>query len=43
MSDFVTKTMLLNLTFCFILTFSQWNLINLGAEVHLRMPKIIQI
>ena len=32
---FHEKSMFLNLTHCFILTFSQWNLINLGVEVHL--------
>ena len=31
---FCEKSMFLNLTHCLILAFSQWNLINLGVEVH---------
>ena len=41
MADFSEKSMFLNLTHCLILSFFQWNLINLGVEVHFQMPKIM--
>ena len=28
----------LNLTYCFTLTFSQWHLVNLGVEIYFKMP-----
>ena len=37
------KWMFLNLTYCFILTFSQWHLVNLGVQKYLSMPEIRQI
>ena len=37
----IVKIYVLNLTYCFILTVSQWHLVNLGVEVHLRTPEIM--
>ena len=31
--------MLLNLTYCFILTFSRWYLVNVGVHIHLDQAK----
>ena len=35
MVRFWDKLMFLNLTYCLMLTFSQWYLVNLGVEIHL--------
>ena len=35
--------MLLHLTYCFILTFSQSHLVNSGVLIHFQMPEIMQI
>ena len=40
---FRENSMFLNLAHCFILTFSQWHLVNLGVEIHLFKPEIIKI
>ena len=33
--------MVLNLTYCFILTFSQLHLVKLGVEIDFQMPKVM--
>ena len=35
--------MYLNLTHCFMLTFSQCHLVNLRVQIHLLMPEIMKI
>ena len=38
---FCEKSMFLTLTHCLLLAFSQWNLINLGVEVHRLISEIM--
>ena len=40
---FREKSMFLSVTYYFILTFSQWHLVNLSVEIHLLMHEIMQI